>query len=98
MIETLARAAHRAELALNGEKNETVIEIDWELHGWRYIEGQKAALKALETPTPEMIEAGGKFIAGPVEYNRPTVKLDADATAWGAWKRMIRAAQEQGDG
>lgn len=27
-----------------------------------------------------------------------TVKLDADATAWGAWKRMIRAAQEQGDG
>ena len=62
MIETLARAAHRAELALNGEKNETVIEIDWELHGWRYIEGQKAALKALETPTPAMIEAGLRVV------------------------------------
>lgn len=57
MIEKMARAAHRAELALNNEKNETVIEIDWEMHGWRYIEGQRAALSALEEPSEAMLRA-----------------------------------------
>ncbi len=58
MIERMARAARRAELALSNEKSETVIEIDWEMHGWRYIEGQRAALAPLLDPTPEMVEAG----------------------------------------
>jgi hypothetical protein len=56
-IERLARAAHRAELAINNEKNEAVIEIDWEMHGWRYIEGQRAALKALSKPSAQMLDA-----------------------------------------
>lgn len=58
MIEKMARAAHRAELALNNETNESVIEIDWEMHGWRYIEGQKAALSALEEPSDSMLQYG----------------------------------------
>lgn len=62
MVEKMARAAHRATLALRNEKVEAVIEIDWEMHGWRYIEAQRAALKALETPTDEMRRAGGEAL------------------------------------
>ncbi len=88
MIERLARAAHRAELALNNEKNETVIEIDWEMHGWRYIEGQRAALTPLLDPTPEMVEAGAHKLGDGY--------ADDDDRFWAksVFNAMIKAIQE----
>lgn len=63
-LERLARAAHKAELALNNETNAAVIEIDWEMHGWRYIEGTKAVLQALAEPSEEMVSVGHAILFG----------------------------------
>lgn len=47
--EKMARAAHLEEMAIQGEKADQVIEIDWEMHGWRYLRYVDAIL-ALTTP------------------------------------------------
>lgn len=60
MIERMARAIQRSDLP--NERNEYVIETDWELNRNLYERHAKAALTALQEPTPEIVEAGGKVI------------------------------------
>lgn len=54
-----------------------------------YLDMAKAAISALETPTPEMKMAGAQAIT--VDHMQKSANYDAACDAWSA---MIRAAKE----
>lgn len=60
MIEKMARAIQRSDLS--NDRNEYVIETDWEINGHKYTRQAKAALSALEDPSEEMIVAIWPFV------------------------------------
>lgn len=86
MIETLARAIYVSDWGAEAEPWDPDLGTKQV-----YFDRARAVLKALETPTPEMIEAAKKEAAMAKRFN-------ASLSYAGVFEAMIRAAQEQADG